>query len=114
MGFYRPYVDPTFIFKRKGTEDDPFLFLQDTNYIKNSAFILKEIPKFEDRVKVTDSNNNELTEVKAEEIGVNEYRVDYTTGIIDFHENRNGEKVTCEYYGMGQVFISASRIWMMS
>lgn len=112
MSLYHPYVDPTFIYKRKGTEDDPFLFIKDTNFIRKGIFMLKEIPSFKDGFKVIDPNGNELIETDKHKLDINEYRVDYTIGVVYFHESRNGQEVTCEYYGTGYISISASRIWM--
>lgn len=113
MSFYFPNVDYTFIFKRKGTEDDPFLHLIDTNHVRHGAIVLREIPSHKHGVTVKDSNGNELIEVETSELSENEFRVDYSVGIVYFHESRNGEEMTIEYLGMGWVFISAARVMFM-
>lgn len=113
MSFYFPNVDYTYIFKRKGTDDDPFLHLIDTNNVRHGVIVLREIPSHEYRVKVKDSRNNELIEVETDQLNNNEFRVDYSRGIVHFHESRNGEQMTIEYLGMGWVFISAARVMFM-
>src|SRR5690606_35657131 len=113
MSFYFPNVDYTFIFKRKGTEDDPFLHLIDTNHVRHGAIVLREITSHKHGVTVKDSNGNELIEVETSKLGENEFRVDYSVGIVYFHESRNGEEMTIEYLGMGWVFISAARVMFM-
>lgn len=113
MSFYFPNVDYTYIFKRKGTDDDPFLHLIDTNNVRHGAIVLREIPSHEYRVKVKDSRNNELIEVETDQLNNNEFRVDYSRGIVHFHESRNGEQMTIEYLGMGWIFISAARVMFM-
>lgn len=112
MSFYFPNVNPTYIHKREGTENDPFIKLIDTNYVRNSFFTLKEIPSFSNEFKVTDSKGAVLTQVESDDPGMNQYRVDYSEGLVQFNQDRTGERVTCEYTGMGYVSIPASRVWI--
>lgn len=113
MAYFYSGVDPTYIYTRKGTENDPFIFLKDKNHIRKGIFILKEIPSFEDKFEVVDKNNNKLNEKETDELGSNDYRVDYSTGVVYFDKSRTGEEVTCKYWGTGYVSISADRIWYM-
>src|SRR5690625_3063814 len=113
MSFYFPNVDYTYIFKREGTEEDPFLNLIDTANVAHEAVILREIPSHEHGVTVRDNQGNELTESFDDNLDINEYRVDYSVGIVHFHSSKNGEQMIIEYLGMGWVFISAARVMMM-
>lgn len=110
--YYFPNVDPIYIYKRKGTEDDPFIPIIDRNNVRSGAIVLKEIPHFEEKVEAY-VNGVQLTEVQTEELSVNEFRVDYTTGVAYFNQSRNSQEVRLEYLGTGYVSVPASRIWMI-
>lgn len=112
MSFYFPNVDYTYIFKREGTNDDPFIFLKDENFVRKKALMLREIPSKEKGVVVKDSKDKKLEETNSDEPSNNQFRVDYSTGIIYFNSSRDGEQMVCEYTGMGSVFISAARVMM--
>lgn len=112
MSFYFPNVDYTYIFKREGTDEDPFIFLIDENHVRNKALMLREVPSKNKGIKIEDSKGNELEETESDEPASNQYRVDYSVGIVHFNSSKNGERMTCEYTGMGSVFISASRVMM--
>lgn len=114
MSFYFPNVDYTYIFKREGTEEDPFIFLKDENYVRKKTIMLREIPSKSEGVVVKDSEDNELKETESDSPSSNQFRVDYSVGVIYFNSDRNGEKLVCEYTGMGSVFISAARVMMQS
>lgn len=112
MSFYFPNVDPTYIYKREGTDDDPFLSLIDTNNVKQGKIVLKEIPSHKEEVVITDSKGNELAETESDSPSNDEYRIDYSVGMAYFNSSRNGEEMTCEYLGTGYVLISAERIML--
>lgn len=117
MKFYFPNVDPVFLYQRKGTEDDPYIFLQDTNIISptTNTIVLKEVPSFNDKVKATVvSTGEQLTEIGIKDHITNrsQFRVDYSVGIVHFHEDLAGLEVKCEYMGTGHMFISSHRIRM--
>lgn len=109
MAFYFPNVDPTYIYRREPNE---YLFLSDERTIRHGRVTLREIPWFDQKVTVKTSSGNELVEVTTEQLSNNEFRVDYSIGIVFFNENLNGQTVICEYHGTGYVSISANRIWM--
>lgn len=113
MSFYFPNVDPIYIFKRKGTVEDPFLFLEETVLIINGKVVLKEIPFINNKVKAK-INGVPLVEVDANSVSLseNEYKVDYSQGIVFFHNSLEDETVNLEYYGMGYVSVPAHRIWI--
>src|SRR5690625_186410 len=111
--YYFPNVDPIYIYKRKGTGEDPYISVVDTNIVRNGAITLKEIPHFEERVQAF-LGENELTEVEHSDLSQDEFRVDYTTGVAYFHSNLNSQEVRLEYLGTGYVSVPASRIWLSS
>lgn len=112
LTYYFPNVNPIYLHKREGTDDDPFLYLQDTNYVFNSEMLLKEIPSHKQGVEVFDKDGEQFTEVDSDEIGINEFRVDYTIGKIRFHESHEGSEFTAKYWGMGFVSIPSDRIFV--
>lgn len=113
MSFYFPNVDYTYIFKREGTEDDPFINLIDTANVSSGAITLREIPSFNNKVVVKNSDGNKLAQSESDTLGNDEFRVDYSVGNVHFNDSRNGEQITIEYLGMGWMFISASRVVMV-
>ncbi|MFS0657338.1 hypothetical protein AB1L07_01770 [Niallia alba] len=110
MSFYFPNVDAIFLFKRAGTPEDPFLPLQQDLQVKFSKVTLKEIPDFTTKVSVKNTDNVNLTEITNPEPQINEYRVDYSTGIVYFNISQEDETLTFAYTGIGQLDIPASRM----
>lgn len=110
MSFYFPNVDPVYLFKRKGDESDPFLFLKETITVVNGKVTLQEIPDFNQKVTVKTSADALLTETTNETLLTNEYRVDYSTGLVYFHSSQEYQPLKFEYYGMGRLNFPASRI----
>ena len=110
MTRYFPNVDPIYLYKRKGSDEDPFLYLEEERYVKNSSVILNEIPSYDDGVKVFKENGEEMIEVNHDSLDINEFRVDYTTGVVHFNNVMNGQKVIIKYYGTGYVDIPTTRI----
>lgn len=109
MPFYFPNVDPTYIYQR---DEDEYLSLIDERTVRHGKVVLREIPLFTDKVKVTNRSGQVMTEVDKETLANNEFRVDYSVGIIFFNASLNSQIVICEYTGTGYVSISANRIWM--
>lgn len=107
MTFYIPNVDPVYIFKRNSNE---FIPLAETIKIKETMARLKEIPDFNTKVKVKDGTTV-LTEVfNKNDLLANEFRVDYTVGLVFFHASMNEKTLSFEYLGMGSLDFSANRI----
>lgn len=108
MSFYIPNVDPIYIFKRNPNE---FIPLTQTIRVKDGFARLKEVPEFNKKVKVKNGTTS-LTEVfNKSELAQNEYRVDYTVGIVYFHASMNEKELTFDYTGMGSLDFSANRIY---
>lgn len=108
-----PNIDPTYLYKREGTENDPYIPLIDKNHVRNRMIVLKEIPHYKEKVSV-EIDGIKLNEVSHDEnpLKDNEYSVDYTVGNVAFHESQNGKLATMRYLGTGYVNFPASRILM--
>lgn len=80
--------------------------------ITHGLIQLEQIPDEFYRLQITDSNENQMYEV----FNVSDikddlaYKVDYSHGIVYFHDNKRGESVSIKYYGRGMQLIHASRI----
>jgi hypothetical protein len=111
MAYYFSGVDPAYVFKRKGDTADPFIFLKETFQVLNGIVTLREIPDFNSKVTVRKLDGTLLTETTNTPIA-NQYRVDYTSGIISFHSSHEGNTLTFDYYGIGYVSFPSSRIWV--
>lgn len=113
MSYIYPNVDPLFLRQRKGTENDPYIRLIDTNYVFQGAITLKEVPSFTDEFTVMDSNELEFNKTSnIKEIGVNEYFVDYTDGLVYFHPSHEGKSFTITYWGTGYISLPSTRIFV--
>lgn len=108
-----PNVDPLFLRQRKGTEDDPYIYLEDTANVFNGSIVLREIPSYSDDLVVVDSEGNELMKANSvSDIGLNEYMVDYTDGLVYFHKDNEGKQYTVKYWGTGMLSLPSTRIFV--
>ena len=118
MAGFVPGVDPVFLLQRKGTPDSPYLPLKEdkTVYEVNNKFYvtLHEIPNYNKKVKVKDSNGTSLTEIFDfnAELTSSQFYVDYTSGIVYFHSSNNSKKFNFDYEGIGNINFPSSRIVM--
>ncbi|MEM5009226.1 hypothetical protein WKH57_00765 [Niallia taxi] len=108
--FYFPGVDKVFLTQRDGTADNPYLPLSQTSVVKYGKVELAEIPNFQQKVIVANSEGVALDEVTTLEIGENEFRVDYTKGVVFFNSSQEENTFTFSFLGMGRVNFPASRI----
>lgn len=111
MSFFFPEVEKKYVYKRKGTQDDPYVPISESLKVVNSRVILKEVPDLFTKVTVKDSNGNFLYETTSLTPNANEYRVDYSLGIVYFNSSNEGKEFTFDYRGVGLVAFPASRIW---
>jgi hypothetical protein len=114
MSFYFPNVDPAYIYKRQGTTQDPFISLNETAQVVNGAVVLKEIPEFASKVVVKKADGTTLTEVTTETLQTNQYRVDYSTGVVYLPSSLESNNLTFTYKGTGYVSFPSSRVWVDS
>ena len=111
MSFFFPEVEKKYVYKRKGTQDDPYVPISESLKVVNSRVILKEVPDLFTKVTVKDSNGNFLYETTSLTPNANEYRVDYSLGIVYFNSSNEGKEFTFDYRGVGLVAFPTSRIW---
>lgn len=82
----------------------------ESHIIKNGKITLIQIPNRFYRVQI--DGMTELYEYDNSALDLTEYRVDYTTGIVMFHSDLEGQQITVnKYYGDGYWLISASRVY---
>lgn len=111
MAYYFPSVDPIYILRRAGTNEDPFILIQEDKRVKNKVVTMIEIPSFTHDVNVT-AEDGELNEVDSDVLTQSQFRIDYSTGMAHFHSSLEGKKVTIGYQGTGYVDIPTNRIRM--
>jgi hypothetical protein len=111
MSFYFPNVDPAFVYQRSV---DQYVDLVETETVTNGFITLKEIPLFSNKVVVKKLDGTTLQEVTTSTLTANQYRVDYSTGIVYFHSSLELIKLTCYFKGTGYVSFPASRVYVDS
>jgi polygalacturonase len=110
MSFYFPNTDPAYIYKRAGTDTDQYLPLHETYQVIDGIVTLREVPDFNHKVTVKKSDGTPLNEVTIDTISADEYRVDYSTGVIYFNVLNEGNTLTFDSLGTGFVSFSADRV----
>ena len=111
---YFQYNDPLLITFRKGTPDDPYVPRADNLPVINGQITLLEIPSYIDKVMISGMTevSQELLERK-KNLRPNEFVVNYSNGIIQFHPSQEGKSFVCSYKGRGIILYPASRIYAM-
>ncbi|MCA1025655.1 hypothetical protein LCM23_06085 [Cytobacillus kochii] len=112
MAFYFPNVDPAYVYQRKGTSSDPYISLSEEKTVKSNYVTLREIPSFNNKVKVKQLNGTYLSETTNASPTTNQYRVDYSVGLVFFNSIRNNQSLIFEYLGTGYVSFPAERVWV--
>ena len=73
---------------------------------------LRQVPDEKYRMVVIDDKGNELTEVyNFEDIGENDYYINYISSVVYFHPSKAGKTYIFSYYGLGYELVGASRIY---
>lgn len=103
------YLRSTITKYRSGSIDDPYVDITESRRIINGQIQLSEIPVVSTKVRVL--KYFEVPSTNLEELRSNEYRVDYTEGIVSFSSTEEGKDVTVSYKGRGNHYVSASRVW---
>lgn len=106
-----PQTEGFYIFRRKGTADDPFVPLQETLTVFETKVYLSEIPSKTNRVTVS-GQGIQWYEVDTPHVDlqVNEYRVNYILGIVEFHVSNNNKSLQFNFFGTGSISVPSSRI----
>ena len=94
---------------RAGTANDPYIDITETKKVINNVIQLDEIPVSFNKVRI--NNMYEAPNTYTGDLTENEYRVDYTEGILHFHPSAEGKTLTCIYKGRGNHYVSSARIW---
>lgn len=105
------YNDPIIFRRRLGTPIQPFKEIKESLSVEKHYVLLSEIPNRDAKVKVTGLNRN-FYEVRDEFLDENTYRVDYTNGIVYFHESLHGRTLNFEYVGEGVMLYPDSRVYL--
>lgn len=84
------------------------LISNEQHQVVNGQILLNQVPDTYNKVNISGlfeiKNHQKITQE-------NQYRVNYTSGLITFHPSKEGQTITVsEYHGRGQIFIDASRI----
>jgi hypothetical protein len=81
----------------------------ETKQVIDGMLVLTQIPDKNNRVII--DNMIEIP-LDATSIAEDEFKVDYTSGILHFHTNKNGQNITIsQYYGRGVIMIPYERIY---
>lgn len=105
------FLDPLHIVWRKGTYDDPYTLRTEFLKVVNQTLVLTEVPDKVYRVRVEgykEINYDSLTERSLKE---NEFYVNYSTGILQFHSKTEGVTMNVIYKGRGFIQYPANRIY---
>jgi len=105
------YNDPIIARKRKGDEDDPYKLINESLLVERNHALLTEIPNRFEKVKVVGVSGS-FYEVENKILTENTYRVDYTNGVVFFHDTANGQTLTFRYFGEGGFYFPDSRIYL--
>jgi hypothetical protein len=105
------YLDPIFIqWNTDNANQKISIKIENEQHkIVNAKITLNQIPDVYYKVQIQDmfeiKNNQPIT-------SVNQFKVDYTTGQIVFHSDKEAELITInQYYGRGIIMYPASRIY---
>lgn len=113
MSFYFPNIDPVFVHKRKGDATDPFMPLNESTVkVISGKVVLREVPDFQSPVIVKNSSQVALVKTTNATLLANQFRVDYSVGIVYVHSSLEGQNISVEYTGTGYVSFPAERVWI--
>lgn len=113
--FFSSYEESEFIHikKRKGTEEDPYISIEENIEVYHNLIFLKEIPDKLEKVSVYLGENLLIEVDKPEKVdSAEKYYVDYRLGYVHLHSTKNGETLKFIYKGIGVTLYPATRIYM--
>lgn len=105
------YFDPIHIIWRNGTDDDPYVDRIEYLKILNNKIVLSEIPDRFTRVKIAGMIEINYDGTPRKSINPNEFSVNYSTGIVQFHPSKESGLVNVMYKGKGFIQYPSSRIY---
>jgi len=113
-------VDKNLVFRqRKGTQDDPFVFVSQQITILNGQAILEESVDSFQGITITQGeityNSKEINNVKYDEIlpDADTFIYDSTHGIVFADASFNNQTLTISYWGNGSYFLNSKRIYTL-
>lgn len=104
------YQDPIVYRMRKGSVDDPYIEISQTDKVRNGIILLREIPDKFNGITVTDGTINLATK----DSGIpdaNTVVVDWTNGILTFDSFYEGQTFTINFMGRGNVYLPSSKVY---
>lgn len=105
------YLDPLHIIWRNGTPEDPYIDRAEYLKILNHKVVLAEIPDRFTRVKIAGMFEINYDGTPQKSILPNQFSVNYSTGVIEFHESQESNSVNVMYKGRGFIQYPSSRIY---
>lgn len=105
------YLNPIHIVWRKGTEDDPYIDRVEYLKVSKQKIVLSEIPDKFTRVKISGMVEINYDEPLKKVIHQNQFSVNYSTGVIQFHSFLEAKSVNVIYKGRGFIQYPSSRIY---
>lgn len=105
------YNDPLHIVWRKGTPDDPYVDKAEYLKVVNQTIVLSEIPDRFCRVKITGLKEVNIEKITNKTLASNEFVVNYSTGVIQLHQDQEGKTLNVIYKGRGFIQYPSDRIY---
>jgi hypothetical protein len=107
---FETFQDPIAYRMRKGSVEDPYVPISQTDKVRNGTILLREIPDKFNGITITDGNINLATK----DSGLpdeNTVVVDWTNGILTFDSSYEGQTFTVDFMGRGNVYLPASKVY---
>lgn len=98
-------LDPLHIVARTGSDDNPYLQIDESMKIINNIITLAEVPDKFSHVQVEN-----YVEIYSGVPTSTQFIVNYQNGIVTFNPSENGETVSVTYFGKGYILYPANRI----
>lgn len=108
---YIDYYNPIHIVWRKGTIDDPYIDRAEYIKVINGSIVLSEIPDSLYKVRINNMQEVNYDKVDSTNLQPNEYMVNYGTGVIRFHKDKEAESFNIVYKGRGFIQYPSDRIY---
>lgn len=105
------YLDPIHIIWRDGTPEDPYLDRAEYLKVRNHKVVLSEVPDRFTRVKIAGLIEINYDGTPKKSILPNQFSVNYSSGIIQFHESMENKTINTIYKGRGFIQYPSSRIY---
>jgi hypothetical protein len=105
------YNDPLHIVWRKGTPDDPYIDKAEYLKVVNQTIVLSEIPDRFSRVNITGLKEVNVDKITNKTLAPDEFVVNYSTGVIQLHQEQEGKTLNVFYKGRGFIQYPSDRIY---